>query len=356
MPKKFQVKVYEDDGTTFLGVLTSVRNEPTFRAEMNGGYGECVLDLNIAPDEIGSSLIDYMRFVKIYVFSEIYPTGKLIYTGFISQYSPYIRGADEGVRVTLLGLVSLLNFDYYKNGSAYTVAHSAVDPAVIVKAIIDHANSVFPHSVLTYDTGGTSVATVGTNVTYTFENDKWLDALKNGVSQAGDGWWWLVDHVGEVWLQDKPASATHAFTIGKDIEEFNGEKTTEEIINATQVRYDGGTQDDTDSASIAAYWRRGSIVEDSRIKNSATAVSRASTEVDGKKNPVKNLRMVINSNYDLESIRPGDTCKVRNWKLGDDLFGSNMQIVSMNYSLDRVELELEVSRRNFGKEIEKLTA
>ena len=27
--KKAQIKVYEDDGTTFLGVLTSVRNEPT---------------------------------------------------------------------------------------------------------------------------------------------------------------------------------------------------------------------------------------------------------------------------------------------------------------------------------------
>ena len=29
MKKKLQIKVYEDDGTTFLGVLTSVRNEPT---------------------------------------------------------------------------------------------------------------------------------------------------------------------------------------------------------------------------------------------------------------------------------------------------------------------------------------
>jgi hypothetical protein len=354
MSKKLQFKVYEDNGSTFLGVLTNVMNEPTYPAEMNGGYGECVLNLNIAPDEIGESLIDYMRIVKIYIFDENYPSGKCIYTGFISQYSPYIRGAEQGLRVSLLGLVSLLAFDFYKDGSAFTVAHSADDPAVIIKAIIDHANSVFPHSVLTYDTGGTSVSTVGTNVTYTFEDDKWLGAMENAVNQAGDGWWWLVDHVGEVWLQDKPATATHAFTIGKDIELFDGEKTTEEIINSTQVRYDGGTEDDTDSTSIAAYWQRGSIISDDRIKNSATAVSRATTEVDGKKDPAKNLRLVVNSNYNLESIKPGDTCKIKNWKLGDELFGDNMQIVSLNYSLDRVELELEASRRSFGKEIEKL--
>lgn len=355
MKKTFQVKVYEDDGTTPLGVLTSVKNEPSFRAEMNSGYGECVLYLNLPPDEIGSSLIDYMRFVKIYVFSETYPKGKLVYTGFISQYSPYVKGSEEGVSVTLLGHISLLNFDYYKNGSSYTVEHSSVDPAVIVKAIIDHANSVFPHAVLSYDSSGTTIETVGESVSYTFEDDKWKDALENAVNQAGDGWWWLVDHTGEVWLQEKPSSAIHIFTIGKDVEEFDGEKTTEELVNATQVRYDGGTEDNVDSTSIAAYWRRGSIVEDSRIKTSATAVLRADTEVSGNKDPKKNLRLVVNSNYDIESIRPGDTCKIRNWKLGDDLFGDNMQIVSIDYSLDKIVLELESSRRNLGEEVQKLT-
>ncbi len=62
----------------------------------------------------------------------------------MSKYDTYIeQDGSEGVRMTCLGLVSLLAASYYKNGSSFTVTHSTVDPETIGRAIIDHVNSIF---------------------------------------------------------------------------------------------------------------------------------------------------------------------------------------------------------------------
>lgn len=353
--KAFLVKIYDTDGATLIKTLkpSVIKNSPSFTTQINGGLGQCVLDLNLPFDDFGEGTdIDFMYIVKIYVTDESNPLGRLVYKGFISAYQPYLNEVDQGVKITLLGLVSLLSFAYYKNGTSFTVAHSAVDPSAIMKAIITHFNTVYAGSLIGYDSGGTTVDNVGTNVDYTFTEKKWLDALKDVFKLAGPGWWWTIDKEGQLYLKQKPASATHSFTIAKDIDSITVDKSAETVKNKVRVKYGGNTADDDDASSISRFGTREAIVTDDQIQNATAANQRAAKEVDDNKVEKIKARIELNIKYDLESIKVGDTCKILNLSSDQATFNDNMMIVSVAYNFDKASIELEEMTK-FSLELQK---
>src|SRR4051794_38795780 len=104
----FNVKVYDQDGSSLLLNLTTERpddatamflkNTPAFSNRINGGQGECVLDVKAPFDDFSEGTsIDFMNVVKIYsvtINTSVTPptqTTTLIYTGYVSRYEPYIE-------------------------------------------------------------------------------------------------------------------------------------------------------------------------------------------------------------------------------------------------------------------------
>lgn len=354
--KKFTVKIYDSSGTTLKRTLSNqdFNSTPNFNSKIDGGFGECVLDLNLPYDDFGEGdTIDYMFIVKIYVIDDIYPKGRLVYTGFISKITPFIDASKQGVSLSVLGLVSLLSLDYYKDGSSYEVTHSNQDPAVIMQAVLDYFNSINGNSLLSYS--AETMENVGTNVSYTFKKKKWLDAIQDTFGLAGSGVWWSVDQNGYFYFKPKPSTATHTFTLGKDIEKFENNKSSEDIINAVRVYYDSDLAsyvDCEDSTSITKYGRRTKIINDSDITDSTTATQKATQTVEDNKNPKIKGALTINNQYDIESIKVGDTCKVLNLKKGSTQFTSNMQISMVRYYFDSVTLELE-DFADFGTTLNK---
>ena len=63
--------------------------------------------------------------------------------------------------------------------------------------------------------------------------------------------------------------------------------------------------------------------------------------------------MRINSEYNIETIKPGHTCKLLNINEDQTTFSNNMQIVSVAYSPVAVTLELAEFRTSFGEELQK---
>lgn len=342
MQKTYVYKVYENDGTTLLKTWEGnvVVSLPTFNAQMKGGYGNCSLRLKLPFDDFdeGTS-IAYGNIVKIYEVDTDNVNGRIIYTGYISQYNPFFDNNKEGVNIELLGLVSLLTRDYYKNGATYAVTETSQDPSTIFQNIITQANSVLPGTPFSYS--ASTISTTGQSVTYTYTARKWVDALQDTFDLIGGGWFWYIGADGSVYLKQKPSSATHTFTIGKDIIAMSVVKSGEKLINEAYIDYNGGNTSDTDATSQTNYGKHAKYINDQSTTDATTAGNIVQTNVDDNKELKISASIVINDTYDIESIKPGDTCKIRNLPTSSSTFTDNMQIVRINYSPTRIELQLE---------------
>lgn len=371
--KSFLAKVYDQDGTTLRKVLTSDRPDsgsgmhlksiPTFTTRINGGQGECVLDVKTPFDDFEEgTTIDFMNIAKIYAVTieDLTQTTTLIYTGFISRYEPYIEaGGEEGVRVTCLGLVSLLTRDFYADADL-VVVHSTQDPTVIAKAVIDDFNTIYGGSLVSYDASSIP-ATVGSNVSVTFTDQKWFDCVKKCGELAGTNWWWAVREDGKLYFKAKPSSATHTFTIGKDIVSLSCPKDSEEVVNFVYLRRNGGTETTYEDTTSQADFGTGSpatgrcakIISDTSLTDVGAADQRGNKEINDNKDEKIRATLVVNSKYSLESIHVGETCKIRHFRSANTFFSDNMMIASVSYDGDTCTLELEQQAADFGLALEE---
>lgn len=364
--KQYTIKIFNQDGSTFLSNIApdEIAATPTFNSRINGGFSEMKINLRGDRFKFDSfsegTNVDFLNIVTLTVIDEDNPRGRTIYKGWISQYEPYIDPqGNEGVLVTVMHLTSLLSASYYKNGSNFTVSHSADDAETIGRAIVDHFNTIFSGSLLSYS--GDTTDPVGVNLTYDFVDQKWFDALVQVGKMAGESWWWKIDETGQYWLKDKPASSTHTFTVGKDIQMIRAVKTAERIINDVQVRYDGGNYDASDATSQQTYGtgsgtptgKWSNIVSDTNLKDLTTATERGDKEVADDKDAKIMASITLNNNYDLESIKAGETCKIRNFAKDNSFFNDNMLIASVNYNGDTVTVQLSDEPVNFALELDE---
>lgn len=357
LQKEFTAKVFEAGSGDFLDSFTfaqsagGLKNIPSFREQINGGQGEMVLDLNVPYDDFGEGeTVAFMNRVELWVTDGDNPRGRRAYKGFISRYEPYSEGSSEGVRVICLGNVSLSALLHYQDGSSFTVTHTSQDPTVIFKAVIDFLSTAYPDRV-SYDADSIP-ATVGTAVSLTFTDQRCSDALKKSGKEAGIGWWWSIDRDGKANFKAKPASATHTFTMGKDIQSIRTPKDSEKVVNSIQVRgASGATSDVSDATSISAYGKRTLIVNDAALGDAAARTQRGNKELGDAKDPRVTSPFVVNTNYDLESIRVGDTCRILNLKMGNEFYSDNMLIVGLTYDGDTVSIEVEDGSQTFGQSL-----
>ncbi len=364
--KEFTVQIFDQDGTTFLKSIPSalLKSPPTFQSKINGGLGECVLDLNLPFDDFDEGVsINYMNITDVYAVDADNPRGRRIYRGFISRYEPYLDSTgNEGVRVTLLGLVSLLSFSHYMDGSSFTVTHSTNDPETIGRAVVDHFGTIYDGSLVAYSDDTTDP--VGTNVSITFTDQKWFDAIKKTGELAGEGWWWKIDENGLYWLKAKPSTATHLFTIGGTIDSLRITKDSEKVANDVYVRRSGGTETHyADATSQSTYGtgnpatgRRTKIVSASELTDVNAADQRGNKELADNKDAKVAVQFAVNAKYDLESIKVGETCSILNVTKGSTLFNANMLIVALTYNGSVVSVEVEQQSSNFGLELQNFIA
>jgi hypothetical protein len=368
--KRWTAKFYDQTGASpgFLKNISTgkpldsspfLKSVPSFPSQINGGLGQCVLDIAYPFDDFGTE-IDFMHIVDIWCYDQANPRGRRIYRGFISRFEVYVEGGNEGVRVTLLGLVSILPFGYYKDGTGYTVIHTAEDPETIARAIVDHVNSIYSGSLLSYS--GASTDPVGTTVSITFIDQFWNNAIATTQQVAGTGWWWSIDCDGLFWLKAKPLAATHMFTFGKDIDSLTIPKTAEKIVNDVQVRYNGGSYDYNDPTSESEFGtgspatgKRSEIITATDL-DLAGAQQRGQKRVNDEKDAKIAGSIVVNDTYDLESIRVGQTANIRNLRKGNTFFPDNLQIVAINYEGFQATVDLGEQGANFGLELADFVA
>lgn len=351
MRKTYYYKVYNKSGD-FIKTWTSkdITSLPSFSAQIQGGYGNTSLNLALPFDDFdeGNS-INVENLVEIYEQDGNALNGRLIYKGVISRYDPYINGSTEGVKIDLLGLVSFLSRDYFRDGN-YVVNFEDTDPADMIRAILDHVDEVYP-GIISYTVD--SIEDVGSLESYQFVERSWIDAIDDAFALIGGGWYWHVDATGLFHLHPKPSSPTHTFVYKKNIAASSNLKSAEDIINVVWMKYSGGSVEYSDSASVALYGRRVRVVTDTNISDSSTALKRAQKELVDNKDLVAQAEHTINTQYDIETVKVGETCKIQNYKYSSSTFSENMQIAGLTYSPNSLKVNLE-NVSTFGTELLKV--
>jgi hypothetical protein len=112
--KEYFCKIFDDSGN-FIKVWNDADIDG-FSKSINGGLGEATISLARKFDDFGEDE-DVALNNEVQIFLSDKDTtakGKKIYSGYISGYKPFIDGDQEGVKIILMGYVTKLSQDIYR--------------------------------------------------------------------------------------------------------------------------------------------------------------------------------------------------------------------------------------------------
>jgi len=340
MDKRFLVKAY-DISWTFKQVIKQdkIQNEIRFSSNITWGQGQSILSLAL---EFEDTSIDATDLIKVFEIDDDNPNGRLIYTWIVQNIERFIDANVVWIRLPLLGLSSIFTYLFFRDTWALSFNKNQ-DPAQTVKDIVDLLN--VDYNFFSYD--WSSIENYWTSVSLDFENDNCFNSVKKCIEATG--FYFYVDQNWKVFFRSKPSTPTHTLTVQKDVEKLVVEENSENLVNNVIVEYATATKEYPDATSETAYWLR-EVFEDkaSDLADVWAADEFWANYLIENKDPKSKTTVTVNSNYDLETINPWDTVKIVNF----DYSVTNLQIVKLTYSPDKVILNLE-DLDSFSKEVFK---
>lgn len=320
----YNYKVYDKTwAIKFTISPAKIKNDVSFSANINGMQGQLSLKLKENFDYSGISATDIIK---------IYKGFTLIYTGIVQNIKRIITNSYEEVEYPLLWIGTLLTYLLFKSSWNYSFTKNQ-DPSQTAKDIIDYVSSIYPW-LLNYDTG--SIPAYGSSISIDFANINCFEALKKVATATW--YWFFIDKDGKVYFKVKNISTiNHKLTVWKDIEEIQLEENSESLANKLRVNYSWWSSSSyEDSVSQTSYWLR-EVFQSQTSLDLNGANSFWNSYILTNKNPIKKTKIILNKNYNLESIKIWDVIKVNNFAY----FISWLQIVSYNYTSDKLEIWLE---------------
>lgn len=371
--KQLLVNVYDPSSGALLATWSDF-SFSGFTKEVNSGPSECVLRLAKAFDYSGTDVVlgndvelriaDKDTVAQVSDFAT-----RMIYRGYISLIERTAEGPKEEIIIYVLGYYTLLSLDVLKNSAQTTLySHSstglttssgsqgAADIGLMVRALMDRYIAENSSPQLSYDAD--DIPDTGTTATYTFQQKTYREALDALLSMAPAGTFYYIDESGMLRFKGKPTTATHKFVFGKHFSAVRVQHSAEKVRN-TLLIWNGQTSGSQvykhyeDADSIAQFGRRASAVKDFGVSNQDAADLLGARLLAESKSPdMKVMCTIVDNNgddslgYDIESIQPGDTCTFFGFAPGsfDDIFRENMLITRVRYTLDKVEMDVELAR------------
>ncbi len=365
--KTFYLKSFSSAGT-FLGNITNFQ-VGSFVKKINSGLEDLSFTLTRTMDNYNDdSLITLGNKVELWIADEDNAMVK-IYTGYIEQYRFVVDGGKQTVEILCLGIVSRLTMDILKSGSQtklYTETSTGMtvtagdlgdtELAVIMKALVNYFKSNNSTLKLEYSSDdGDTIETSGNLMTYTFEAMTYTEALKKITEAAPQNWYWYIDENEVMNFRAISATPDHNFTIGKNISKMTIEKGIDSAKNIALV-WDGAIagvyKQFKDDASIGAYGRRVEQITDPKIGAAATIENFGiKFREENKDARVRAVIEIIDNNesalgYDIESIEPGDTCKITGIDADAGILTDNMIIKEVQWTPGMATVTIE-TRDNF---------
>ena len=365
MAKAIKIKSYNSAGT-FIGLILDATFEG-FKKVINGGVGDLTFRLARKIDDF--NLLDD---VSIGNKIEIWVTDKdtgiegiLVYSGFVEQQNPLVDGGVEYVDIICLGIISKLTQDILKSGSQTTLYTkttdgltttigdlSAAEIADAVTAIIDFFNTNNPLFPISYESAGIStILNTGNFINYQFEALYYLNAIEKCREVAPQYWHWYIGADNIFNFKTISNSADHTFSLSKDINRITASKSADSVKNILLLfNGDATYKQYKDDTSIATYGRRAKQMTDSNIKDEDTMDNIGAAFINENKDTKVRIEIELidnnesNLGYDIESIEPGDTCRIVGVTPDENIFNENMIIQEVNWRLGSAIIVVETEK------------
>lgn len=384
--KRYIYKIYSSTGQ-YISSWVDAASDPVFHIVINGGFVE--LDVKLARRTLDfgeTSDVAFGNEVQVWCFDQDAPAGVKIFSGYISRYDPRNDGPQEYVMVYVLGWQTRMNQFVLEDSLGTTgLPYLSLDPGKIAEDVVNKGRA----GGLPINWSETTLQKTGTVVSYTFQANTLQECVDKILELAPFGWYWYIDADKNLNLHPKPDQARHTFTLGKEIFYIEPQKRIENVVN--RIYFIGGTPVGATTPLYTRYERQASINNyglralkkvDERVLLQSTMDTLADNILDAQQEA--EIRTVIrvkdndydrDNGYDIESIKIGDTCQIRNYQ---DAFANSkwdimswdvdywdynvrnlteivMQIVEIQYTPNYVELTISSKIPNVSKRVEDVS-
>lgn len=383
--KRYNYKVYSSTGQYITTWLDAV-NDPDFHVVINGGFVEMDVKLARKTNDFGE-LTDVAlgNEVQLWCFDDDAPNGLKVFTGYISRYDPINDGPQDYIQVYIIGFhTRMAQFIHEDSLGGTGIAYNSIDPGEIAEDIINKARL----NGLPINWTEQTLQKAGVVVSYSFLANTVQECVDKILELAPYGWYWYVDADKNFNLHPKSAVPTHTFTVGKEIFYIQPQKRIETLVN--RVYFVGGIPAGQSQALFGRYDRPASInnyglfsqkYSDERVLLQSTMDTIAKNILDRQQEieirtviRVKDNGFDRDQGYNIESIKVGDTCQIRNYQ---DAFTNSkwdimswdvdywdynvrnlteiiMQIVEIQYTPNYVELTISSKIPNVSKRVQDI--
>ncbi len=282
----------------------------------------------------------------------------------------------SGTGIFRLAELELMEGVAYARAGATAVKYLSQDPSDILKDVLDKFTAA--GGLLSYD--GASVDDTGTVVSYQFNTNTVQEALTKVIELCPEDWYFRIGADDKVYLKEKAATVAHKFHIGRSITYYRQEKRLENLVNYIYFKGKTFFKKYVNTSSESTYGRYSKKIVDERVTKVSTADTMANAILNKMATPEIRITVkVIDNNanpekgYDIESIKPGDTCQIFNaTQKGSNLWdqsifdsdawdyditnsaGIALQIQKVEYHPDYALLEISNLQPNVAKRIEDI--
>lgn len=352
---QFFAKVYSPTGATFRRVLdrTLFLDTPTIVREVGKPASDVTINLALPWDNFGygqAAGINLFDLVKVYAVNSDNKGGILVFQGHIEEITGAYDKQNSHVQLRLFSLDMLFARSFWKSGGIYTITYTTADVDTMFSDAIDAVNTLYG---ATFFSKALSDPALSINVV--FDKMTHLAALQQAAGFLPSTWYWRVEADGTVRMaQFNDSTQDHTLQLGKHVDTIQVVKSVLDTKN--RIILDWGSpatrNEYNDAASETAYGTRMDAETESGITNLTSANARGNGDVARQKDPKTKTVIVVNANYAIETIKPGDTVKVLNTSYSTtSMLTGVLRIVRVEYDGTVAVLHLADVADNFGKEL-----
>ena len=320
---RYDIKTYNNDGTFKMTINPNcVMNDISFTENVNGGQGQMKLNLAVS---FADNSFQWWDLIKVVLFNERYKQGKQIYFGYISQITRKYEANKWYIQLTCLWIASLLNQIIFSGSYAWTITS-------ILNQIISQFNSNYSGLI----TVG-QIDDYSESVSVDFDNSITCQKAINILAETAN-YYRFIDSEWKFFFREKMTQTNHIVSNQYSVETMSLNYSFESIVNKLYLERDWGTVATyQDATSQSNYWIKEKYVIESSIANQTTQDEYWNNYIEQNKNPKNASTIVVNTEYDIESIVPWDTISVVNTEYSV----KNLLIEKIQYTPIRITLTLE---------------